>query len=95
MRNITKRVAGLEQHRRRTAIVGGDAKVKADLERLMADDAGRNAAIDLMQYIDRRHPHWADDTGALRADPRVSELVGAVAAQATRLNAAWWLAGPP
>lgn len=91
MRNIIKRVEGLEHRHGRGTATGRKARVSAGMDALMTDDAGRDAALDLVRYLDRRHPGWPADRAALRADPRVEELVGAVTAQATRLNAAWWL----
>ena len=95
MKNIIKRVEGLEHRHGRNAATGREARVIAGMDALMADDAGQGAVLDLVQYLDRRHPGWPADRDALRGDPRVEVLVEAVTAEATRLNAAWWLGAAP
>ena len=91
MKNITKRIAGLEQHRRRTTTTDRAARVNTGMDVLMADDAGRDAVLAFESYARRHHPNARVNRAAFEVDPRVAELYERVVTEAARLKAAWWL----
>ena len=91
MKNITKRVEGLEHRHGRRTTTDRAARLNAGMDVLMADDAGRDAVLAFESYARRHHPNARVNRAAFEVDPRVAELYERVVTEAARLKAAWWL----
>lgn len=94
MKNIVKRIKGLEQRQGVDLVTRRQARVGAALDVLLADDDARTALNAFESYANRVYPNPRESRAACDADEQLARLYERVVAEATRLNAAWWLDGP-
>ncbi len=87
MKNIASRVTNLEQRVGRVRHVRTNAGADADFARLMADEAGRDAAIALNDYMRTQHPDASTHNAAVASDAHATRLYDAFLVAAHGANA--------